>query len=93
MMRWLQWGTDEANWKADTTGDNLVVRRLRKLEALAAIATNLEAWKTGLKADLMVPVETESDWGCDPKLFEFFKAEDGLLPPQRLSAAAQREFW
>ncbi len=93
MMRWLQWGSDEANWKASSTADSLIVRRLRRLEEIAADAGNIEGWKFRLQADLMVPVEAESDWGCDPKLFEFFQGEGGLELQQRLSAAAQRGFW
>jgi hypothetical protein len=93
MMRWLQWGADEASWKTTGVIDNLVVRRLKKLERIAPEAADLEAWKSGLKAELMVPVEAESDWGCDPKLFEFFQEEGALAPSQRLSAAAQHGFW
>jgi hypothetical protein len=93
MMRWLQWGADEATWGADDFRDSLVVRRLRKLEMTAEDSSSAEIWKNTLAMDLMVPIESESDWACDPKLFEFFRDEGALRPAKRLSEAALRGFW
>jgi len=93
MMRWLQWGADEATWDASGFHDSLVVRRLRKLEMTAEDSSSAEIWKNTLAMDLMVPIESESDWACDPKLFEFFRHECVLPPAKRLSEAALRGFW
>ncbi|WP_327437996.1 hypothetical protein [Pseudomonas donghuensis] len=43
--------------------------------------------------DLKRGGESDSSWGFDPKLFEFFKAEAELDEGKRLSDAAYRGFW
>jgi hypothetical protein len=93
MMRWLQWGADEAMWEADQLDQALTVRRLRRLEATALSSGSLDEWKAKLESDLIVPAESESDWACDPKLLEFFKHESAVPDTKRLSAAAGSEFW
>ncbi|MES2445178.1 MAG: P-loop NTPase fold protein [Pseudomonadota bacterium] len=93
MLRWLQWGADEAHWPPDELGPALVVRRLRKLENRAKEAASLDAWRAILKEELNLPVESKGDWARDSKLFEFFKAEGGLPAGTRLSDAAADGFW
>ena len=93
MMRWLQWGADEVTWTGDGADKSLVVRRLRKLELTATTSANSDDWKKTLGTDLLVPTESEADWACDPKLFEFFQSEGKQSDERRLSAAAARGFW
>jgi len=93
MLRWLQWGADEAHWSPEQQGADLVVRRLRALEVHASTSDLPDDWRAALKADLNVPVENDSDWACDPKLYEFFRAESALTTGRRLSDAATRGFW
>lgn len=93
MMRWLQWGADEAQWPPSELGTELIVRRLRKLETHPSGQTATD-WRQALKDDLSVPIEAEdNDWACDPKLYEFFQAEAGLGAGLKLSDAAARGFW
>ncbi|OYY90800.1 MAG: hypothetical protein B7Y45_06335 [Sphingomonas sp. 28-66-16] len=93
MLRWLQWGADEAHWPPEELGTALVVRRLRALERHGEKANSLDAWCEALKTDLNVPTEGVSDWARDAKLFEFFTAETKLSSEKRLSDAAGRGFW
>jgi len=93
MLRWLQWGADEAHWPPEELGTALVVRRLRALERHGERATSLDAWCKALKTDLNVPTEGVSDWARDAKLFEFFAAETKFSSEKRLSTAAGRGFW
>jgi len=92
MMRWLQWGADEAQWPPSELGTELIVRRLRKLETHPDGQTP-EKWRETLKKDLSVPIEAEDDWACDPKLYEFFQAESKLGNGSKLSDAALSGFW
>jgi hypothetical protein len=93
MLRWLQWGADEAHWPPEQQGSDLVVRRLLALENHASRSGVPGEWKDALKADLNVPVDSDSDWACDPKLFEFFKTESALPEGKRLSDATANTFW
>ncbi|TGS10608.1 hypothetical protein EN852_026080 [Mesorhizobium sp. M2E.F.Ca.ET.209.01.1.1] len=93
MLRWLQWGADEAHWPPEQEETDLIVRRLRALESHASRCDGADKWRAALKSELNIPVESDSDWACDPKLFEFFKAEAKLLGGKRLSDAAMRGFW
>lgn len=93
MLRWLQWGADEAHWPPEQLGTELMVRRLRALEACALTSDVPAKWRAALKSELNVPVDSDSDWACDAKLFEFFKAESEILIGKRLSDAAGRAFW
>ncbi|WP_194788883.1 KAP family P-loop NTPase fold protein [Pseudomonas sp. UFMG81] len=93
MLRWLQWGADEAHWPPAELGTALVVRRLRALENNAAKFNTAATWRQALSLDLGITVESDSSWGFDPKLFEFFKAEAQLDKGKRLSDAASRGFW
>jgi len=93
MMRWLQWGADEAAWSAEDIDQELIVRRLRKLEATAEIARSPREWSVLLGLNLCLSDAERIDWTFDPKLLEFFKRETGFGPDDRLSAAAAREFW
>jgi hypothetical protein len=93
MMRWLQWGADEATWSADKASLDLLEQRLQLLEDQAQTAKSAEDWTKGLEMTLKVPGSKESDWACDPKLFEFFQAEGKMASRERLSAAAALGFW
>jgi hypothetical protein len=93
MLRWLQWGADEAHWPPEQQGTELVVRRLRFLESHASTSDLAGKWRDVLKSKLNVPIESDSDWACDPKLFEFFKVESTLAEGKRLSDAATVGFW
>jgi hypothetical protein len=93
MMRWLQWGADEASWPIDARAGELVVRRLHILETEAAGALSAKDWREQLSIRLHVPCESETDWACDPKLFDFFKEEGQRDAYRRLSAAAEQTFW
>jgi hypothetical protein len=93
MLRWLQWGADEAHWASEQQGTDLVVRRLRALETHASNSRNPDKWRALLKDELNVPVDSESNWARDPKLFEFFTAESVMPAGKRLSDAAACGFW
>lgn len=93
MLRWLQWGTDEARWSSEELGLPLMVRRLRALEAHAERAETPTVWRERLKTGLSLPSDSESNWSRDAKLFEFFIDEISCPPGERLSDAAARGFW
>jgi hypothetical protein len=93
MMRWLQWGADEATWVAEKASLALSERRLQFLQDQARVAKTAEAWRKALGKELKVPVSKESDWACDHKLYEFFQMEAKLPSHERLSDAAARGFW
>jgi hypothetical protein len=93
MMRWLQWGADEASWEVDDQASELVVRRLRILEFEATNSSSPSEWRQNLSKQLHVPIDSEADWACDPKLFDFFKHEGQQEVSNRLSAGAQKAFW
>lgn len=93
MLRWLQWGADEANWPEDQHPIDLVVRRLDFLQSKASSSNNFKEWRDILHSDLKVPIGSDSDWACDTKLFEFFKAEAAIPQGRRLSDAVMRGFW
>jgi hypothetical protein len=93
MMRWLQWGADEASWSSHDRASELVARRLCILETEAAGSASAKIWQKKLSGRLHVPTESEADWACDPKLFDFFKEEGGRELSKRLSAAAEQTFW
>ncbi|MDG2535563.1 P-loop NTPase fold protein [Sphingomonas sp. HITSZ_GF] len=115
MLRWLQWGADEASWPPEKDPPALAVLRLRVLEDEAARAeeaadepaekpsaggterkeppTPAEKWRNALEKRLKVPTEQDTDWACDPKLFEFFKAEREITAGKRLSDASRQGFW
>ncbi|WP_160107146.1 KAP family P-loop NTPase fold protein [Pseudomonas izuensis] len=93
MLRWLQWGADEAHWPVEHRGHPLVVRRLQLMERLASTSNTSLQWREALKTDLKVPIESDDDWACDAKLFEFFQEEYLLDERKRLSNAAARGFW
>lgn len=93
MLRWLQWGADEAQWSADESKIDLVVRRLRILEQFSQEVPKFDVWKAKLKERLNIPIELDSDWACDPKLFEFFRKEVEIPLGKRLSDAYQVGFW
>ncbi|MDZ5436326.1 P-loop NTPase fold protein [Pseudomonas fluorescens] len=93
MLRWLQWGADEAHWTAEQRAQPLVVRRLLLMERLASSSNTSMEWRESLKNDLKVPVESDDDWACDVKLFEFFRDEYLLGERKRLSNGAARGFW
>lgn len=93
MVRWLQWGADEATWSSDAVNLDLVVRRLRRLEATADYAKSPKDWSVLLGLNLHLSDAERIDWTHDPKLFEFFKRESSFGQDDRLSTAAQREFW
>ena len=103
MMRWLQWGADEAQWTDPTT--DLIVRRLRVLEEEASAASkparrrvarappHLVTWRDGVVSRLNLEKDRGGHWLSDPKLFEFFQKEAARKPGERLSDAASVEFW
>ncbi|WP_164467317.1 KAP family P-loop NTPase fold protein [Caulobacter flavus] len=91
MMRWLQWGADEAAWTPLESTKALGVRRLRVLEDQAALNVEADAWQKAVATRLKLP--DEIDWLRDPKLFEFFDREADTPAEARLSAAAELEFW
>ncbi|WP_158266615.1 KAP family P-loop NTPase fold protein [Allosphingosinicella deserti] len=93
MLRWLQWGADEARWPPEELGVPLIVRRLRALEAHAERAEAPAAWRNALKEELSLPTDSESNWSRDAKLFEFFVDEVNQPRGERLSDAAERGFW
>lgn len=93
MLRWLQWGADEARWPPEQAGLPLIVRRLRALEAHAESTTTPDAWRKVLKAELSLPTDSESNWSRDAKLFEFFISEVNHPRGERLSDAAEQGFW
>jgi hypothetical protein len=93
MMRWLQWGADEASWSSQDRANELIVRRLHILETGAAGASSAKDWREKLSLQLHVPSESETDWACDPKLFDFFREEGQRDTSKRLSAAAEQTFW
>lgn len=93
MMRWLQWGADEATWSSEDVDQDLIVRRLLKLEATASLAGSAKEWSVLLALNLYLSDAARIDWTYDPKLLEFFKRESGFAHDDRLSAAAAREFW
>jgi len=93
MMRWLQWGADEASWSAKELVHDLVKRRLLFLENATDQAKTPEGWTKLLVETLKVPGSAESDWASDPKLFEFFEAEAQMDASERLSSAAGVGFW
>ena len=93
MMRWLQWGADEGTWTTAQSSIPLIERRLQLLQDQAQIARKADGWAKALEKTLKVPINKESDWACDHKLFEFFQAEARLEPHQTLSDAARQGFW
>ncbi|PDS81423.1 P-loop NTPase fold protein [Rhizobium sp. L43] len=93
MLRWLQWGADEAHWPPEQQGTDLVIRRLRVLEFHASTSDLPDKWRAALRSELNVPIDSDSDWACDTKLFEFFKTESALAEGKRLSDAVMRGFW
>lgn len=92
MMRWLQWGADEAHWPNEPDDRPLVVRRLRALEEYAATSASAEKWQEALTARLGLPEQEKGTWLRDVKLFEFFQGE-AEFDEGRLSSAAERGFW
>lgn len=93
MMRWLQWGVDEASWQSDDVDQDLIIRRLNALEASAAKADTAKTWRDTLGAQLHLTDAAKIEWTGDPKLFEFFQAEARMDKGDRVSAAAHLEFW
>jgi hypothetical protein len=93
MMRWLQWGADEAAWTAEEKVKDLIARRLLILEGKAHSNTSAKTWQKKLSARLHVPIDSEADWACDPTLFDFFKEENTHEASKRVSAAAELAFW
>jgi hypothetical protein len=103
MMRWLQWGADEAQWTDPTT--DLIVRRLRVLEEEASAASkparrrvarappHLVTCRDRVVSRLNLEKDRGGHWLSDPKLFEFFQKEAARKPGERLSDAASVEFW
>jgi hypothetical protein len=92
MMRWLQWGADEATWSSDDLKDGLVSRRLKALEDQADTAKTVEIWRAAINSKLNMAVP-EGSWVSDQKLLDFFKAEANLPPHDRLSKVIVRGFW
>ncbi len=94
MMRWLLWGADEASWTPTQLRQALCPRRLGMLET-HAIGKDAKAWRTKTAEALNIKVEDANDshWLNDPKLFEFFTREQARSAGDRLSKAAEREFW
>jgi hypothetical protein len=91
MMRWLQWGIDEAAWSASEAAKDLVARRLRVLEDEAMPTADPDVWRVSVAQRLKLPLD--GDWLRDPKLFEFFDREADGPRDARLSAAAELQFW
>jgi hypothetical protein len=101
MMRWLQWGADEAVW-AESDGDTeLVVRRLEILEGAAQESEDktdgkskcTTSWQDKLQTRLTFDHASKINWTSDLKLREFFLREGKMDKQQRLSAAARVGFW
>jgi hypothetical protein len=93
MMRWLQWGSDEADWSLSSVEEPLVARRLRRLEEHALACDARPLWSEALNEKLKVPIGGCSDWACDFRLFEFFRSVSRAPPGLRLSDAARTGFW
>jgi hypothetical protein len=89
MMRWLQWGADEATWQSEDASQELIVRRLRILQSAAASADSAKDWQEKISTELRLG--DDIDWAGDPMLFEFFRNH---TPPEKsLAAAAALSFW
>ncbi len=93
MMRWLQWGIDEATWQSEDVDQELIVRRLLRLEHIVTRATDITAWRAAIGTELHLTDTDKIDWTGDPKLFEFFQAESKRGTTERISEAARLEFW
>ena len=93
MMRWLQWGADEAIWSAEDNGTALVVRRLKVLEAAASETSNVADWAAKIEQELYLDKDEAVEWRKDTKLFELFQSCGRLAPGRRLSAAAEIGLW
>lgn len=93
MMRWLQWGADEAIWSADDNSTGLIVRRLRVLELAASETGNVAEWTARIERELYLDKDDAVEWRKDSKLFEFFRNCSRSVPGRRLSAAAEVGLW
>jgi hypothetical protein len=92
MMRWLQWGVDEAAWSPAEMSQLLIVRRLEALQASAADMKTGKEWSETLKIRLEFSDVDKVDWAADSKLMEFFRNETNR-GDDTISAAAARGFW
>jgi len=104
MMRWLQWGADEAHWDEKHQAETLTCRRLKVLEAKRPKIKSAEEWRNAIEKELKTrpaPKEGEpaadgphwATWAGDPKLFQFFQVEAALPKDERLSDASRQGFW
>lgn len=93
MMRWLQWGSDEVSWGGEDSSQELVVRRLQRLEKAAECAPTMDKWQSEVADQLGLGGSEKISWLRDRKLFDFFRAEAGLPAGDRISSAARTEFW
>jgi hypothetical protein len=93
MMRWLQWGADEAIWSAEDNNAGLIVRRLRVLELAASDAKNAVDWAAKIEQKLYLGKNDAVEWRKDPKLFEFFQNCSGSASGRALSSAAEIGLW
>ncbi len=93
MMRWLQWGADEAIWAVEDNSTALIVRRLKVLETAASETHNVADWATSIESELLLDKNDAVEWRKDPKLFELFRNCSQSPPGRRLSAAAETGLW
>ncbi|WP_080970986.1 KAP family P-loop NTPase fold protein [Burkholderia cepacia] len=93
MMRWLQWGADEAVWSVEDNSTALIVRRLKVLEAAASETHTVAGWAELIEGELLLDKNDAVEWRKDPKLFELFRNCSQSPPGRRLSAAAEIGFW
>ncbi|KIG10925.1 KAP family P-loop NTPase fold protein [Caballeronia concitans] len=93
MMRWLQWGADEAIWSAEDNNTALIVRRLKVLEAAAEETSKVADWAARIERELYLDEDDAVEWRKDPKLFELFQNCSQSPPGRRLSAAAEIGLW
>lgn len=93
MMRWLQWGADEA-FSEGTSSKNLIAWRLGKLEkASEAAQGDTQKWGAAIASKFSMRADANVQWPTDPKLLEFFQKEISLPESERLSRAALGGFW
>ncbi|MET3709555.1 hypothetical protein ABIC65_000235 [Sphingomonas trueperi] len=92
MMRWLQWGVDEAAWAPTDMTQQLIERRLLALQKAAIGMTSGKAWCDALKERLEFSDVEKIDWAADSKLMEFF-ARESERRTDTIAAAAARGFW
>lgn len=94
MMRWLQWGADEAPRQvAEDAAANLVVRRLETLEQATRGATCVIDWASQIEQALHLSQGDAVEWRKDSKLFEFFQYCAQPASGKRLSDSARSGFW